>query len=120
MAAIVGTVSYKLGGKEREFSLLSVEDLVSLTYTAPNVNGEIIDIPALDKWSKHPQGCARFLLASAKKTNPTLTLEEVNGWGSILGRSKAANDLFTRSIISGEEPEPDPKAAGQTAPVTTG
>lgn len=121
MAAIVGNLTYTLGGKERTFSLLSVEDLVSLTNTAPNVNGEIIDINALDKWSKHPRGCAHFILASAKKLNPALTFEDVSKWGSIMGRTNIASDIFVKSLISGEEPEPDPNAvAGNTPSAITG
>ena len=120
MAATVGTVSYKLGGVERQFSLLSVEDLVSLTNTAPNSSGEIIDIYTLDKWSKNVRGCTHFILASAQHLNPKTTFEEVSKWGSILGRCKIASDLLTRSLVSGEEPEVDPKAEGQTAPATTG
>lgn len=121
MAAIVGTITHKLGGIERQFSLLSVDDLVSLTNTAPNSNGEIIDINALDKWSKNPRGCAYFILASAKKINPALTFEEVSKWGSILGRVNIASDILVRSLVSGEEPDADPKAvAGTTPPAITG
>lgn len=119
MAAIVGTVTHKIGGVERQFALLSVEDLVSLTQTAPSANGEIIDIYALDKWSKNVFGCAHFLLAAAKKVNPKLTFEDVSGWGSVLRRTQIASDILTRSLISGEEP--DPKAeAGTPAPATGG
>lgn len=116
MAATVGTITHAIGGTERQFGLLSVEDLVSLTQTAPNVNGEIIDIYALDKWSKNPLGCVHFLLAAARKLNPGLTFEEVGKWGSILRRSQVASDLLTRSLVSGEEPVEGPKATGEQAP----
>lgn len=120
MAATVGTISHRIGQAEREFGLLSVEDLVSLTNTAPSVNGEIIDIYTLDKWARHPRGCVHFVLASARKLNPKLTFEEVSQWGSVLRRTQVAVDILTRSLISGEEPDELPKATGEQAPETGG
>ena len=120
MSAQVGTITHKIGGVERAFGLLSVEDLVSLTHGAPSANGEILDIYALDKWSKHVFGCSHFLLAAARKVNPALTFEDVATWGSVLRRTQIASDLLTRSLVSGEEPDVDPKPPAGESPATGG
>ncbi len=102
----------KLGGKDREFPLLTAGDLRELCAQIPSTS--IIDISALDLWAKNPVGCLSFLVASARKTNPGITADEVAGWGSILSRCNAASGLFLASITDGE---PDPNVpGGKTAP----
>lgn len=98
----------KLGGVEHEFPLLTAEDLVDIMRTIPNPAGSILDLAALDKWSKHPHGSVVFLHVSAKKLNTNLKPEEVMKWGSIMGRANAASALFQDSIVFGEDPDPNP------------
>lgn len=121
MAAHVGKTRYKLGGVEREFGLLSVEDLVELTAMCPNPSGELINIADLDRFTRHPAGCAAFLVIAAKKVNPMLTDKDVSAWGSIWTRSLAAKHVFDLSMLAGEE-NLIPKATGAEAPpsATTG
>ena len=108
----------RLGGKDRTFTLLSVDDLIALTRTLPAA-GDIIDLRGLDLWSKNPEGAEWFLVKSLRKTEPMITRDEVRKHGSLLRRVNIANRIFTESIASGEESE-SPKVEGGTPIPPTG
>jgi len=116
MAAQLGNVTYTLGGEEHQVGLLSVADLVSLTAICPEPNGELVNVGTLHRWASHPTGCTHMLLLAGRKVNPSLTFEQVEKWGAVFTRTKAATDIFTRSVLSGEEEISDPKASGAPAP----
>lgn len=111
MAAHVGKTSFRLGGVDREFGLLTAEDLVELSAKCPNPSGELINIADLNRYTMHATGCGEILFAAARKINPLLTLKAVSEWGSILTRTKAAKHVFDLSVLSGEETL-IPKATG--------
>lgn len=119
MAATAGNQTYPFNGKDRTFGLLSVEDLMTITASIPNPSGEPINLSALDKWSKNPQGCEHFLYLAAQKVTPLVKVEEIRTWGSILRRINVAADLLTKSLLNGEEEEV-PKAEGAQPPATGG
>ena len=102
----------KIGGLERTFTLLSVDDLRTIQGSMPNPGAEIIDLRMLDRWSKNPDGAEWFVWLAARKSDPALTRETVRGWGSIMGRVNLASRIFSESITSGEESN-NPKAEGE-------
>ncbi len=116
MPAQAGTFTHKLGGKDYVFSLLSVEDLMTLTATLPNPNGEVVATGDLNRWSQSPVGCEHFLLLSAQKQQPMYKFADVRSWGSIRQRIAAAADILGRSVINGEEDPPTQKARGRLPP----
>ncbi len=112
------TIVRTIGGVERRFGLLTVDDLMSITDTIPNPSGEIVDLRSLDKWAKNPRGCEVFLELSARKTEPGLRRPEVAKWGNLIERTNLAAELFVLSITTGED-VPSPKAPGvDTTPPT--
>lgn len=112
MAAQVGTFIEVLGGKERTFSLLSQGDLATLTSQTPSPTGELIDVNALDRWSKHVIGSARIVHMSFMKLDPAIKWEDCKELGSVMRRTQVASRILIESLLSGEEPE-TPKAPGQ-------
>jgi hypothetical protein len=105
------TITRTIGGVERRFGLLSVDDLMSLTDTIPLASGEIVDLRGLDKWSKSPRGAEYFLEMSARKVDRAITRDTVGKWGTIMERCNLAAEIFGLSITTGEE-APGPKVEG--------
>ncbi len=100
-------ITRTIGGAERRFSLLSVEDLESVSDNIPNPSGEIIDLRGLNKWANSPRGCEHFLWASVKKNDPLVTLDAVRKWGTIAERVALATEIFLKSLDSGEGTPPN-------------
>ena len=117
MAASGGIHSYTLGGIERHFGLLTVDDLITITGTIPTQADDIIDLERLDKWAKNPIGCEHFLTLAAQKTDRGVNRDTVKTWGSIRQRCIVAADLFAKSVICGEE-VPAPKVTGEASGMT--
>lgn len=111
MAAAVGIITDKIGEVETQFGLLSMKDLATITAQIPpafNPSGEIIDLSALSKWSKHVIGCEQVLFVAAQKVSPTVTREAVASYGSLIRRTNLADRIFIASITNGEEPRNEP------------
>lgn len=108
----------KIGGKERTFQLLSVDDFKTLGNSIPNPSSDVIDLRSLDRWSKSPEGCEWFIWQSLRKSDPIVTREDVRKMGSVMHRVTLASEIFTRSIGEGEEPESPKVEGGQPNPPT--
>ncbi len=99
--APVGNIPFVFGKKTVEFGLLSVEDLI---YCSRFINSpEVIDISALEKFSKNVKGCEVVLLLSRKKVDPNATEKDISALGSILRRTQVSNEIFIKSVVNGEE-----------------
>lgn len=114
MAAQAGGFLEKLGGKQRMFPLLTVEDLAVLSRMVPNPNGDFITINGLDALSRSPSGCSTVIWLSLKKEEPGVTIEQISKMGSILRRCNIASKIITDALVSGEEQDADPKTVGGT------
>lgn len=109
MSAQVGIIAEKLGKESRQFGLLSVEDMVSLTNMVTFKNGCMIDATAVERWITTPEGCEQ-LLSLASQTIAPAAPSIIRKWGSFRQRSQLAMRIWLESVVSGEEDLPDPKA----------
>lgn len=113
MAAQAGGFLEKLGGKERLFAPLTVEDLAILSRMIPNPNGDFITVSGLDSLSKSVSGCSTVIWLSLKKEDASITAEKISAMSSVLRRVNIANRLIVDALVSGEEADADPKAPGE-------
>jgi len=122
MAAKVTPITARLGGKERRFGLLTVEDLCDLTEQIGLAESDrlLLDTSALYRWAANPKGCAHVILCAVQKFEPAATLATVNGWGSLMQRVNLAREIMAKSCVSGEEEVGDAPARPTADPGGTG